>query len=79
MPEPSGAPYVAPWVVADMEAEIRRLRAEVLLDSEGRFSNRAGTCYEALATALQMADVPIPPKEAPEPPPAKSRYPTNAL
>lgn len=53
--------------------------AEVLLDSEGRFSNRAGTCYEALATALQTADVPIPPKEAPEPPPAKSRYPTNAL
>lgn len=52
---------------------------EVLLDAEGRFSNRAGACYEALATALQLADVPLPEKEAPQAPPAKSRFPTNAL
>ncbi len=32
--------------------------AEVLLDAEGRFSKQAGACYDALATALQSADVP---------------------
>jgi hypothetical protein len=41
--------------------------AEVLLDAEGRFSTQARACYEALAGALQSADVPLPPKESPAP------------
>ena len=32
---------------------------EVLLDAEGRFSKQAGACYDALATALQSAEVPL--------------------
>lgn len=42
--------------------------AEVLLDSEGRFSNQGRVCYEALAAALQTADVPVVPKEPATPP-----------
>lgn len=41
--------------------------SEVLLDSEGRFSNQARACYEALAAALQSAEAPPAPKES-EPP-----------
>ena len=40
---------------------------EVLLDAEGRFSTQSRACYEALAEALQSADVPLPPKESPAP------------
>lgn len=48
--------------------------SEVLLDGEGRFSNQARTCYDALATALQSAEVPIAPKE-PDSKPARPRTP----
>lgn len=41
--------------------------AEVLLDAEGRFSTQSRACYEALAEALQSADIPVTPKEAPAP------------
>jgi len=41
--------------------------AEVLLDAEGRFSTQSRACYEALAEALQSADVHVTPKEAPAP------------
>lgn len=38
---------------------------EALLDAEGRFSTRARACYEALAEALQSADVPLAPRAEP--------------
>lgn len=48
--------------------------AEVLLDSEGRFGERGRGCYQALAEALQSADVPMLPKE-PVVPPARPATP----
>ena len=39
--------------------------AEVLLDAEGRFSTQSRACYEALAHALQSADIPVPSQESP--------------
>ena len=49
--------------------------SEVLLDSEGRFSNQSRACYEALAEALQLADLPVTPTEAPLPRPRRSKSP----
>ncbi len=54
---------------------------DALLDAEGRFSGRARSCYEALATSIQLSDAPPAPKPessgSTAPPPSSASQPTK--